>query len=250
MIKNYVVWTNCQVNETERRFDIEPCADAQTRAAYNTMFEVSWASAQQFLKGDWESVVFTETAESRVGMFKDNWQRIWDLWHRETCNILYLDSDTMFIKPTEIFDRFGEFRMFNWSDPKSTAQFPNYFNAGVRYYPSSMSNEIWAVGAAMADPWNLDIWDQEQVIFNQMFWTQTIPDEDRRHPELNWQGMWMTVPNRKLQASHEEWNKLALNDAHIVHLHGSRGAVKNATLMTHVAQQLGLNIASPLAATI
>jgi hypothetical protein len=240
MIKNYVVWTNCQVNETQKRFNIEPCADAETRAAYDTMFQISHASAKKFLEGSWESIVFTEAADSRVSMFKDNWQRIWDLWHTEPCNILYLDSDTMFIKPTKIFDRFGEFRLFNWSDPKCTDQYQNYFNAGVRYYPSTMSHDVWSRAAELAGQWNLDIWDQEQLIFNEMFWSQPIPDHDRRHPELNWQGMLMTVPDPKIQAAHESWNELLLKDAHIIHLHGSRGAVKNAGLMSHVSQQLGL----------
>jgi hypothetical protein len=238
MIKNYVVWTNCQVNETETRFNIEPCADATTRSAYDTMFRISYASAKKFLQGNWEPIVFTDTAASRVDMFKDNWQKIWNIWHGELCNILYLDSDTMFIRPTEIFGRFQEFRLFNWTDPKSNEQFKDYYNAGVRYYPASMSNETWNIGKNMSDKWSLDIWDQEQLIFNEMFWQQAIPENDRRHPELNWQGMWLTIPDPNVQAVQEQWNQLAIKDTHIIHVHGSRGAVKTMALMTQACQSL------------
>lgn len=240
MTKNYVVWTNCQVNETEHRFGIEPCADTASRSAYDQMFHISLASAKKFLQGEWTPVVFTDTADSRVSMFKDNWKRIWDIWHQESCNILYLDSDTMFIKPTEIFGRFQEFRLFNWTDPKSNDQFKDYFNAGVRYYSSDMSQDIWRIGKDMAQHWNLDIWDQEQLIFNQMFWQQSIPEHDRRHPELNWQGMWMTIPDPRIQPAQEQWNELALKDAHIIHVHGTRGAVKTAALMEQACRSLGI----------
>jgi len=241
MIKNYVVWTNCQVNETEKKFGIEPSIGTDVRDAYNKMFSISQATAKKFLQGSWETIVFTDTADSRVSMFKDNWQRIWDLWHREQCNILYLDSDTMFVKPTEIFGRFQEFRLFNWSDPKSNGQFQNYFNAGVRYYPASMSAATWNIGKNMADYWSLDIWDQEQLIFNQMFWSQLIPEQDCRHPELNWQGMKMTIPDPRIQAAHEEWNGLALEHAHIIHVHGSRGAVNTAALMEQTCRSLSVD---------
>jgi hypothetical protein len=185
-MKNYVVWTNCQVNESEHRFGISPCSDSASRAAYDTMFQISRGSARKFLAGDWEEVVFTDPVETRVHMFQQNWQRIWDLWHQEPCNILYLDSDAMFIKSTDMFGHFDQYRLFNWTDPKSNAQFPNYYNAGVRYYPSTMSAEVWNIGQDMAQNWNLNIWDQEQLIFNAMFWSQDV--QDPHHPELKNRG--------------------------------------------------------------
>ena len=240
-MKNYVVWHNCHINDKERRFDIEPSASEEVRLAYDKMWQVSHASAVKFLAGEWEAVVFTEPAETRVKMFQDSWYRIWDLWHNERCNILCLDSDAMFIRPTEMFGKFSEFRMFNWSDPKSTHLYANNFNAGVRYYPSTMTDATWQIGADMAKNWNLDIWDQEQIIFNEMFWTQDIPESDRRHPELNWQGMQMIVPDPRMQAAHEEWNQWPISQTYIMHVHGSRNAVHTAQLMANVAQQLGIN---------
>lgn len=239
-MKNYVIWTNCQVNETEKKFGIEPCSDPESRQAYDTMFQISHASAKKFLAGDWEEIVFTDPAETRVHMFQQNWKRIWDIWHQEPCNILYLDSDTMFIRATEIFEKFAEYRLFNWTDPKSNSEFKNYFNAGVRYYPFTMLPEVWKIGEVMAENWNLDIWDQEQLIFNRMFWSQDIPETDSRHPELNWQGMMMRIPNSSMQSAHEEWNQFPINKTHIIHVHGSRDAVQTAQLMSNTAKHLGI----------
>ena len=237
-MKNYVVWTNCDINETQAKFGINPCGDPVSRAAYQTMFEISHASAMRFLAGDWQAVVFDEPAETRVHMFQANWQRIWDIWHSEPCNILYLDSDTMFIRPTDVFGRFAEFRLFNWTDPKSNPQYNDYFNAGVRYYPASMDQEIWKIGNEMAQSWRLDIWDQEQLIFNEMFWTQNIDAADRRHPEYNWQGM--ALSRGVDLAAHEQWNELRLDQAHIVHVHGSRSAVGTAQIMQQLSDQVGV----------
>ena len=238
-MKNYVVWTNCLVSETQAQFGIQPVNDPASRQAYDHMFKVSQASARKFLAGDWESIVFTDPAETRVHIFRDNWQRIWDLWHKEPCNILYLDSDAMFIKPTDMFGRFNEFRMFNWTDPKSNGQFENYYNAGVRYYPSSMTPEVWEIGQNIAKNWNMDIWDQEQLIFNTMFWSQNVPDP--HHPEFNWQGMHMRL-NNTMQTEHEGWNQLKVGDAHIMHMHGSRSATATAGMMTAIANQFEINL--------
>jgi hypothetical protein len=239
-MKNYVVWTNCQVNEKEHQFGIAPCGDPISRAAYDTMFRVSRSSAKKFLAGDWEEIVFTDPAETRVHMFQQNWQRILDLWHREPCNILYLDSDAMFVKPTEIFGRFNEYRLFNWTDPKSNTQFPNYYNAGVRYYPNTMSSSVWKIGKDIANNWNLDIWDQEQLIFNAMFWSQGVLDP--HHPELNWQGMHLRLSQTYSDAISylNNWNTIPITDAHIIHVHGSRNAIDTAKCMKDISQELGI----------
>ena len=183
-MKNYVVWTNCVIEDTEadKAHGVQPA----NHTDYTGMYEISRASAKQYLAGVWEPVVFDQPAPTRVAMFQANWQRIWDLWHSEPCNILYLDSDTVFVRATEIFGRFGEFRLFNWTHPKRKAPYDNYFNAGVRYYPHSMSKQTWQLGQDQADSWNTDIWDQEQLIFNAMFWSQNLDWSDAHRPELNW----------------------------------------------------------------
>jgi hypothetical protein len=239
-MKNYVVWTNCRTSETEEKFGIKPCGDPASQAAYNTMFQISHASAKKFLGGAWESIVFTDPSPTRVEMFKSNWQRIWNIWHQQPCNILYLDSDTMFFRPTEIFGKFFEFRLFNWTDPKKNSRFSNYYNAGVRYYPNSIKEEIWNIGKEMAENWDLNIWDQEQLIFNEMFWRQNVSDP--HHPELNWQGMRMIIPDPRMQKAHETWNECPIEKVHIVHVAGSRNPTHTAQLMSRTAKQLGIEV--------
>jgi hypothetical protein len=82
----------------------------------------------------------------------------------------------------------------------------------------------------------------EQDIFNAMFWQQDIADNDRHHPELNWQGMKMIVDHPQARAAHEEWNQCSLDQAHILHIHGSRNAVQTAKLMVNTAKHLGIEI--------
>jgi hypothetical protein len=101
-----------------------------------------------------------------------------------------------------------------------------------------MSDEIWQIGHDLSQNWNLDIWDQEQLIFNEMFWQQDIVDQDRRHPEFNWQGMYLSRGGP--QHAHEKWNQLPLNQAHVIHVHGSRHAANTAAVMQQAAAQLGI----------
>lgn len=230
-MKNYVVWTNCDIADKSRSM----VPDAPKTDQYNEMFEISRASARKYLAGSWTDIVWTEPAETRVSMFKRSWQQVWDLWHSEPCNILYLDSDTIFQRATEIFGRFEEFRLFNWSTPKSKSPFDNYFNAGVRYYPATMSADIWQLGSDLAENWNLEIWDQEQIIFNHMFWAQNLAWADAHRPELNWQ--WPATSSAQTMRAH---NTTPVDQAHIIHYHGTRGCERAARLAADLAKQAGI----------
>ena len=239
-MKNYIVWTNCRIEERGAQFGIGAAGDPAVTAAYDRMFEISRASARQNIRGRWEEIVFDETCETRVEMFQKNWQKIHDLWHGEPCNILYLDSDTIVVKPVEIFGRFPDFRLFNWTDPARNEQFNNYFNAAVRYYPAHMSEEVWKIGNDMAANWNLDIWDQEQLIFNEMLWRQPISWEDAHHPELNWQ-----APSGKNLGElnyHSQFNTFPLGHARIIHYHGSRDHIRGQMLARGLAAAAGIEV--------
>jgi hypothetical protein len=219
-MKNYVVWTNCTITETTPQHGIEAAGQAGVQASYDHMFRISLRSAQKNLRGQWEPIVFDGVFEDRVSMFQSNWRRLSDLWHAEPCNILYLDSDTILIKPVEIFGRWPEYRLFNWSTPPRTEQFANYFNAAVRYHPAEMPESVWQTGERLARNWDLTIWDQEQIIFNHMFWSQGLSWEDAHHPELNWQAdSGTTIPQL---SEHGAFNNLPISQARIIHYHGSR----------------------------
>jgi hypothetical protein len=146
----------------------------------------------------------------------------------------------MMIRPTEIFDRFQEFRLFNWTTPKTLPPFDNLYNAGVRYYAAAMDPELWHIGDALAENWVDDNWNMEQEIFNTMFWQQAVPDP--HHPELNWQGMHMIRAAKNTQKAVEEWNGLPVSLAHVLHVHGSRDPMLTAKLMTNTVKQLGIEL--------
>jgi hypothetical protein len=239
-MKNYVVWTNCKVQESQNQFGIEPSADDAVTARYDTMFQYSLASARKFLKGPWEPVVFTDPAPSRVEMFQANWRRLSDLWHSEPCNVLYLDSDTVFLKPTEIFGRWDEYRLFNWSTPPRDHGFENYFNAAVRYHPHTMSEATWQIGENIAKNWDLSIWDQEQIIFNEMFWSQGITFEQAHHPELNWQAP--TGTTLQELAAHAQFNSFPIQHVRILHYHGTRSSTRGQNVAALLAKLTGVTL--------
>jgi hypothetical protein len=239
-MKNYVIWTNCKITETLPQHGIEAAGTPGVQESYQKMFDISVASARHNLRGEWEGIEFGGTFASRVEMFKANWERIYALWHQEPCNILYLDSDTIIIKPIEIFGRFSEYRLFNWTTPPKHEQFEHYFNAAVRYYPASMSAETWEIGDTIAQNWDLDIWDQEQVIFNRMFWSQGLRWEDIHHPELNWQAeSGLTIPEL---AAHVQFNTLPISHARVIHYHGTRSHSRGTFLATMLAQAAGIPV--------
>jgi len=151
---------------------------------------------------------------------------------------LYLDSDTLVVKPVEMFGRFPEYRLFNWSTPSQTPEFEHYFNAAVRYHPHTMSEEVWKIGDDMAQNWDLSIWDQEQIIFNKMFWSQGLSFEDAHHPELNWQApTGLKLPEL---AEHAKINAFPITHARIIHYHGTRSHNRGEFLATMMSGAAGI----------
>lgn len=238
-MKNYVVWHNCVIADTNSAFGLEAAGAPGVANRYDEMHRISKLSVMHFLEGDWTPIVFTEPAASRVEMFKHSWQRIRDLWHQEPCNILYLDSDTIMLKSTSIFGQFDNFRMFNWSTPRSSGPFENYFNAAVRYYPHTMTRDVWDLGDNLAMSWDLNIWDQEQQIFNHMLWTQNVTLADIHRPELNWQAPTGTPADLTGWSS---YNECAYKDAHIIHYHGTRSSNRGVEIAHALAKSQNLII--------
>lgn len=237
-MKNYVVWTNCQVLDPNPAHGIEAAGAPGVRESYDAMFQASRASAKHNLRGVWEEIVITDTCATRLDMFKNNWQKIHDLWHSEPCNILFMDSDTVMVKPVEMFGRWPEFRLFNWTTPSQHEQFPNYFNCAVRYYPAHMHPELWQLGNDLASNWDDSIYDYEQLMFNAMFWAQGITWEDAHHPELNWQaesGLKLPELNQ-----HSAFNTMPLGHARIIHYHGTRSHSRGEFLARMLSAAAGV----------
>jgi hypothetical protein len=211
------------------------------------MYRRSLASCKKFVIEDFEPILFTEPARDIDVFCEMNWYAIKKLWTNESCNIFWLGADTLIIKPTSLFsDRFKEFRMFNYTDPKQTSKFDHYLNDDSRYYPATMSEDIWQIGQNLwkyrdDDPEKL--WGFDQNRHNTMFWSQDIPFSDVFHPNLNF----MCGPLRSLDEAEiirhlETWNNCKFQDVNILHLQGTWGSSQRITLMDEFCKNLGISV--------
>lgn len=232
-MKNHVVWVNSPVAVTKVEHGLAACGTPTARIAYDQMFELSRRSVRHFLKGEYEEHVLTEPAKDRNELFRRTYQYLRRLWRREPCNILFLDSDTLMTWHTQVFGKYKEFRMFNWTDPKTHPAFPNYYNCAVRYFPAEMSRKIWDTGDYHYARWNYDIYAHEQEMYNHMFWAQGIPASQAHEPDMNFQMPGASSPQQLQYWS--EWNHCEFNKIKILHYHGTRGperAIQMATALS------------------
>jgi hypothetical protein len=207
---------------------------------YMKMHDISLRTFEKHLQGDWEFVFFNKEVENIQEVFKDHFFEIYDIWKQGDCNILYCGPDNIMMKPTEFFGQYDDFRMFNYTDPKSSVetnhynvQHKHFFNADVRYYPSTMSQDIWDMGLEMAENWDFDSWNTEQFILNKMLWDQegrTL--ENTLDPTVAYQGHQLFIEEwEQRKAYSNDWNTCDIKDAQIIHLHGSRNAPRKYALM-------------------
>lgn len=210
---------------------------------YREMYDLRLASFRRFCQEPFEDILWTESCPDNDHYTMANWKDIRDLWHSEPCNIFWAGADTFMMKPTSLFGSFQEYRLFNWTDPKSHRQFQHYFNDDIQYYPHTMSEETWQLGELL---WNQreghpdQHWGFDQNRHNTMFWRQNIADQDRHHPELAWQAMHLRSLDPALVAWHEQWNQCSWSDAHILHFHASRGSAEVIRIMKTLTEQLGI----------
>ena len=233
---NHVVWVNSPVAVTQVEHGLAPCGTPTARAAYDQMFELSRRTVRHYLAGEYQEHVLTQPARNRNELFRRTYQYLRRLWRREPCNILFLDSDTVMTAPTQVFGRYQEFRMFNWTDPKSHPNFPNYYNCAVRYFPHSMSRRIWDIGDYHYARWNYDIYAHEQEMYNHMFWAQGIPAHEAHEPAMNFQMPGASTPEEL--AAWQIWNNCRFNQIKIIHYHGTRGPERAIQLARALSTQI------------
>jgi len=125
-VKNYVVCAHRKIKSTKWVWK-DTKDEGDIYETYKQMCLHSLSSARHFLEGEWEYILFDEEIESINDAMPLNNDRVYDLWHREPCNILWVGPDVQFVKPTKLFGEFNEFRLFNWTDPKSWNE-PNQYN--------------------------------------------------------------------------------------------------------------------------
>ena len=242
-MSNIVTMALCRINNNDKlEYNQENGAD-NTFKLYSSMSEILCESVDTFLEGDWEFEIIENKVDSYQEVFDTNFAEVYEMWDSGNNNILFLDLDTIMLQPVNVFDKLDHFQMFNYTDPKTLSgkdadnkyglQHEHYLNAGVRYYPNKMSQDVWELGWKYAKDWDYDIWGTEQIIFNEMMFSQNDDVNNWLDPTMNFQ-MMNAVPQAVYHAQYiaeiEAWNSASIDDAKIMHLHGTRGADK--TVMT------------------
>ena len=235
-MKNYLVSKNYTITDHTKWYD-DRSNEANLVQNYNGMESVMVESARTHLVGLDEVIVHRGEAEHIRDVFRTHFKEIYDLWSSEPCNILYCDLDVVFLQQAQFFGQYDFFAMFNYTDPPHTHDahygltFDNFFNCGIRYYPNTMKQETWDIGFEMLDNWNPKRWDSEQVIYNQMLWTQGISPQRFYRPDLAFQ-MLHPVP---LHQRNTDFNRIDIRQAAVAHVHGSRGSGDRLEIMKQLA---------------
>lgn len=229
-MKNYLVKSLFRVNNPNWHV-VDRTHEYKMYEHYQDMHNISVGSFNKYLKGSWELVFVEGTVDHINQAFEKTFWAIHDLWHKEPCNILYTDPDTLAIKDIDIWEQYDKFMMFNYTDPRSLTSsnrynlnFINFFNAGVRYFPASMTESTWKIGVDIARDWDYNTYDTEQIILNQMLWSQGITLEQALYPDLNWLAMNLRNFDSSMVEAHSRWNQCQLEQAKIMHFASSRGA--------------------------
>lgn len=154
-MKNYIVRSLYKLNQGV--LGIAP-SDYIT---YKEMHEYTLKSFNQYISAPWELILLTGEVDNSQQLFKDVFNKTYEIWQREDCNILFVDLDIVAVKPVTLFDQYQYFTMF--------FRLNDQFNCGLRYFPSTMDQSIWDYGLELCRDWTDDVeWDREQTIYSKM----------------------------------------------------------------------------------
>lgn len=209
---------------------------------YTKMAELSEASFFHNLLGDWEYIKVESEATDVNHVLRQQFAAIWDIWNSEPCNIYYCGSDVQVLKPVEVFGRYKHFLLFNYTDPKSLDEYQHFLNADIRYYPAEMDRAMFE--QAKQDVAHATEWNNDQKLYNRMVWSQGLTPEQVIDPTMAYQGPWLPGGDEHKNFT-DTWNGCRLEDASIVHWHGSRNANAKLNLMQSINDQFGIP-ASPV----
>ena len=236
-MKNYLVKGLHRIVSTKWWPGRDRADEGDLYSYYEKMARLSEASFFQFLQGDWEYIKLESTATDVNHVFRQQFRAIWDLWNSEPCNIYYCGSDVQVLKPVEVFGRYRHFLLFNYTDPKSLDEYAHFLNADIRYYPAEMDRDMFA--QALQDVVNATEWNNDQKLYNRMVWSQGLDPEQVIDPKMAYQGPWLPGGEENKRFT-DNWNGCRLEDASVVHWHGSRNADLKLKLMQSINDQLGI----------
>lgn len=236
-MKNYLVKGLHRIGSTKWWPGRDRADEGDLYSYYEKMAVLSEASFFHNLQGDWELIRLESTATDVNHVFRQQFRAIWDIWSTEPCNIYYCGSDVQVLKPVEVFGQYSHFMMFNYTDPKTLDEIEHFLNADIRYYPAEMDRTMFE--AALDKLSNCTEWNGDQKLYNHMVWGQGLSPEQVIDPVMAYQGPWLPG-NEEAQRFTDQWNGCTLNDAKIVHWHGSRHAPSKLQLMKSINDQLGV----------
>jgi hypothetical protein len=235
-MKNYFVQTLVKVNSTDYGWK-DRASEGDLYSLYSGIQQQSYKSFKHFMQGDWEYKLLETKVNNVLEVFRFNFESIYELAHKEPCNIFFCGLDCQMVKPTEVFGKYKYFQMFNHTDPKKNSFFNDFFNCDTRYYPAELDESIWQF--SLDESKDLTIWEQEQNVYNHMMWNQGLNLEDVLDPAMAFQAQWMPSPDHGVEES-AAWNGIHINDCNIIHWHSSRGAPNRLQVMTEVNRRLGV----------
>jgi hypothetical protein len=243
-MKNILVKSLYQVDDTNWHFR-DRKDEINLYEKYVELHRISVASCTRYLKGDWELKFITGRVQNINQAFQKTFFEIYNIWRQGNVNILYTDPDTLVVRDIDLWNISDHFMMFNFTDPKSfnapnqyQRSFPNFFNAGVRYFPAAMSQSTWDRAMPMANNWDTNSYDTEQIILNSMLWDQGLGLHQVLRPNLAYQ--LFCTSGRVTAHDQDLWNGMDLKDSYIVHMHASRGVNELLPIMQNLAQQLNI----------
>jgi hypothetical protein len=108
-MKNYIVRSLYKLNQGV--LSISP-SDYIT---YKEMHEYTLRSFNQYISAPWELILLTGEVDNSQQLFKDVFNKTYEIWQREDCNILFIDLDIVAVKPVTLFD-YGLDLCRDWTD--------------------------------------------------------------------------------------------------------------------------------------
>jgi hypothetical protein len=238
-MKNYLVQSLYKINATVAKpgEEIPPSMNGDVYSFYKQLQQISYNSFRHFLQGEWEYVLIEKEVDNVLDVFRNNFQSIYDLRQAGPCNILYCGLDSQMIRPTEVFGKYDQFRMFNHTDPKRNHHFENNFNCDIRYYPSTLDEKWWDFTMEWKE--KIKIWEDEQNVYNWILWGQGVTVDQVLDPKMAFQAHMMAGPDHNADAA-SQWNGLNINESHMIHWHSSRGPENRIATMGEVNQRTGV----------
>jgi len=237
-MKNYLVKGLHRIVSTKWWPGRDRADEGDIYSKYAEMAKLSEASFCHFLQDDWELIRLESTASDVNHVFRQQFRAIWNLWNEEPCNIYYCGADVQLLKPTTVFGQYKHFMMFNYTDPRSLEDVDHFLNADVRYFPAEMDKTMFADALIKMEA--MHSWNGDQLLYNRMLWGQGLSPSEVIDPTMAYQGPWIMGNNPETKAFTDNWNGCKLEDAFVVHWHGSRHAHLKLEVMQSINTQLGV----------